>query len=445
MTSGEDHPEVLTTAHLLASLHRQAGDLSAARRVLENALYAGTNRHGEEHPLMLSISFELAEIADELGNRHEARRHYTRVAKYGPVAVNFNQQQVQAARAWLGPSAPAPAQMQSRPVTLPAPEPLQLPKPATPQTAPTQPVTDEDFGLGPAISPPRFGPAAEQPSPPRTTQPVPPQPVPPQPVRPQDEPTLPVPTQQVPPQQPAPTQAAPTVQLPAQTQQPPVQQQQPPARPQQQPPVVPPWPPHGRPATPPPPGPQRTMPPQGVTQQGIPTPRPPQLNPPSTTTHPSSPAALVPRPQSGIPAGRPKRGRGVLIGSLIGALVAVFAASAAVYLVLNNAKIEPNPSPSAERLPAANVAIVVRDDRVTLTWTDPSNGVAQPIVVGSKESEGLRRFAMPAKGSTEAVIPGLNKNFEYCFAIVLVYSEDDLKQSEQVCTDRKKATPSPSR
>src|SRR5688500_12620593 len=74
MTSGEDHPEVLITAHLLAKLHRQAGDLSAARRVLENSLYAGTTRHGDDHPLLLSISFDLAEIADELGNRHEARR-----------------------------------------------------------------------------------------------------------------------------------------------------------------------------------------------------------------------------------------------------------------------------------------------------------------------------------------------------------------------------------
>jgi hypothetical protein len=132
----------------------------------------------------------------------------------------------------------------------------------------------------------------------------------------------------------------------------------------------------------------------------------------------------------------------LLITALLAALVAVAGATAAIYVVLNG---KGSPGPDTDTLPPTNVAIVVRDDRVTLTWSDPSDGVAQPIVVGSREGEGLRRFAVPAKGSTEAVIPGLNKNFEYCFAVVLVYTEDDLKQSEQVCTNRKGTNPSPSR
>ena len=406
MTSGEDHPEVLTTAHLLASLHRQAGDLAGARRVLENALYAGTNRHGEEHPLMLSISFELAEIADELGNRHEARRHYTRVAKYGPGADNFNQQQVQAARAWLGPSAPAAAAVQGRPVTLPAPEPLAPPK--APPATPAPPV-DDDFGLGPATSPPRFGPS---PPPAPAPQPVQPQPVQPQPVQPQPvqrpvTPHPPVPPRTAPPQSPPP--------------QSPLRQSPP------------------RPVSPAP---------QSPPPQGIPTPRPPAIAPPSGRTstpsgYPPAPLVLGPPQPPTLPSPPAKRGRGVLIGSLTAAIIAVVAAGAAVFLVLNDK--EAGPGPDSQTLPATNVGIVVRDDRVTLTWTDPSNGVAQPIIVGFRESEGLRRFAVPAKGSTEAVIPGLNKNYDYCFAVVLVYSEEDLKQSEQVCTDRKKASPSPSR
>lgn len=129
------------------------------------------------------------------------------------------------------------------------------------------------------------------------------------------------------------------------------------------------------------------------------------------------------------------------MGSLIAAFVVVVAAGAAVYLVLNNKK--GTPGPGTEMLAATNVAIVVQDDRVTLTWTDPSNGTAQPIIVGSRESEGLRRFAVPAKGSTEVMLPGLNKNYDYCFKVVLVYSENDLKDSEQVCTERKKPSPSP--
>jgi hypothetical protein len=157
-----------------------------------------------------------------------------------------------------------------------------------------------------------------------------------------------------------------------------------------------------------------------------------------------SPVTPGQAPQSGIPAGRPKRGRGVLVGSLIAAFVLVIGATAAVYLVLNN-KPGTGTGPGGQTLPATDVAIVVRDDRVTLTWNDPSSGVAQPIIVGSRESEGLRRFALPAKGSTEAVIPGLNRNYNYCFAVVLVYSEDDFKQSEQVCTNGKGPSPTPSR
>jgi hypothetical protein len=255
-------------------------------------------------------------------------------------------------------------------------------------------------------------------------------------------------SQQMPPQQMPPRQAPPVP--PQHAQQPPVQQ---PQQPQQTQPA-PPWPMTGPPQTVPvqpisvppiPVQPNRPVPPTAA-QQGLPVPRPPQLNPPSPISGPpvgmGSPVVGVPPQQTLIPAPRPKRGRGVLVGSLIAAFVAVIAAGAAVYLVLNNKTGSPENSGTQ---PASNVALSVRDDRVTLTWTDPSNGVAQPIIVGFRESEGLRRFAVPAKGSTEAVIPGLNKNYNYCFAVVLVYTEDDVKQSEQVCTDRKGASPSPSR
>jgi hypothetical protein len=91
--------------------------------------FAGTHRHGEDHPLLLSITFDLAEIADELGNRHEARKHYNRVARFGPAAPGFDQQQVQGARAWLGPSAPPMANVHGQPITLAAPEPIAPPAP----------------------------------------------------------------------------------------------------------------------------------------------------------------------------------------------------------------------------------------------------------------------------------------------------------------------------
>jgi len=105
---GEDHPDVLNTGHLLATMHRRAGDLTAARRVLEEAINAGELRLTDEDPVMLRLSFELARIADELGNRHEARKHYTRVATHGPSAEGFAEP-VREALAWLGPQAPTSA------------------------------------------------------------------------------------------------------------------------------------------------------------------------------------------------------------------------------------------------------------------------------------------------------------------------------------------------
>ncbi|MFC4017530.1 tetratricopeptide repeat protein [Micromonospora sp. GCM10011542] len=99
---GADHPEVLHTAHLLARLHREADDPLAARRVLEEAFTAGERRWEHANPVMLAIAFELAEVAEELGNRHEARRNYTRVATTGPAALGAQHPAVRAARRYLG-------------------------------------------------------------------------------------------------------------------------------------------------------------------------------------------------------------------------------------------------------------------------------------------------------------------------------------------------------
>ncbi|PZF97030.1 tetratricopeptide repeat protein, partial [Micromonospora deserti] len=105
---GKDHPDVLSTAHLLARLHREAEDPGAARRVLEEAFAAGERRWPHADPLMLALAFELAAVADELGNRHEARRNYTRVATAGPAVLGADHPAVRTARQYLGDAAPAP-------------------------------------------------------------------------------------------------------------------------------------------------------------------------------------------------------------------------------------------------------------------------------------------------------------------------------------------------
>lgn len=156
---GEDHPDVLATAHLLATMHRRAADLTSARRVLEEALHAGSLRLPDDDQIMLGLSFELARVADELGNRHEARRQYTRVATYGRGVPGFAEP-VREALSWLGPAATAPAASAAPP---PPPSwPMEHAGPvAPPMAAPTAyepPPHYDDEPLPPMSAPLRFPP-----------------------------------------------------------------------------------------------------------------------------------------------------------------------------------------------------------------------------------------------------------------------------------------------
>lgn len=137
----------------------------------------------------------------------------------------------------------------------------------------------------------------------------------------------------------------------------------------------------------------------------------------------------------------PRRGRGILIATLVAAVVIIIAAGVTAFLLLR----PDAPPPVDERGAATDVTIQVHDDRVTLRWTDPSNGLAQPLIMGNLESEGQRLFGIPPKGATMFTKLGLNRNYDYCFRVLLAYATDDVRQSDQVCTNRKKANPSPSR
>lgn len=126
----------------------------------------------------------------------------------------------------------------------------------------------------------------------------------------------------------------------------------------------------------------------------------------------------------------------MLVASMIAAVLALAAAGGAVFFVLN----QQEPGPGTAGAPS-DVKLFDSGDRVTLTWVDPSNGNAQPIVVGSRENEASRRMGVPGKGATTTTLLSLNRNFEYCFIILLAYSVDDIRQSEQVCTNRNSASP----
>lgn len=121
---GDDHPEVLTTQLHLAAICRRVDDPGAARRVLEQAYAAGQRRHGDASLLILRICYDLGQVAEELGNRHEARKAFAQLTLHGPAALGAQHQAVARARAYL-------AQDQNLPsVRVKAPRSPEEPQPA---------------------------------------------------------------------------------------------------------------------------------------------------------------------------------------------------------------------------------------------------------------------------------------------------------------------------
>src|SRR5689334_11583231 len=117
----EGDPDVLRTALQLGRVLQKDDDPAAARRVLEDAYGAGLFRLGDSDALMLEISHEIGVVAEELGNKHEARKAFGRVAELGPAALGGGHPAVARARAYLGQGQDAPvrpehpAQPQSAP------------------------------------------------------------------------------------------------------------------------------------------------------------------------------------------------------------------------------------------------------------------------------------------------------------------------------------------
>lgn len=99
----------------------------------------------------------------------------------------------------------------------------------------------------------------------------------------------------------------------------------------------------------------------------------------------------------------------------------------------------PGPAPSTRPvvipMAATDVTATWEGDRLIVRWTDPSDGYAQPILIGARANEGLRRLGAPVKGDTLYALSGFNRADTICVAIVLVYTGDILKQSEQVCAE----------
>jgi RNA polymerase sigma-70 factor (sigma-E family) len=94
--------------------------------------------------------------------------------------------------------------------------------------------------------------------------------------------------------------------------------------------------------------------------------------------------------------------------------------------------------PSAVVRPA--VALSWRDDKLTVRWTDPSDGHARPFLLGNGKDGQPQQVAAPARGDTQLTIRGLSSADTYCLTLVLEYTDNSYLLSSRVCTEHWPAT-----
>ena len=112
--------------------------------MLEEAVAAGQRRLGDADPLILAMSYDLGMVAEELGNRHEARRNFGRIERHGSAVLGEGHWIVQAVRNYLGGDATGTTDTTISPTTpaappLPDTSPPLRPGPFPPPTVPPQP------------------------------------------------------------------------------------------------------------------------------------------------------------------------------------------------------------------------------------------------------------------------------------------------------------------
>jgi hypothetical protein len=389
---GEDDPDVLATALQLAQVHQAADDPSGARRVLEEAYAAGQWRLGDADPVMLLISHDLGVVAEELANRHEARRAFGRVAGHGPEVLGADHWAVVRARAYLGED--PPTVRMELPAPAPAPAPVQEPPYRdAPPTTPFDAARHQTYG-----TPTRPAEAGQQSY---ATQ--------------AEAGQHGYATQAEAGQQ---SYATPAVSDDTGQR---VYGGQ-----------------HGQyaaPSTPydPPREAGRGAPTEPVWHSGsVSEPGPPPVR------HGTEPSAFR------------RSAYGRRAPALFAAIAAVLASVIAVVALIvvlaqrggqggdsNVPTLGGGPAPTDVRL---------RDygSSVQVYWSDPANGTTSFIVTGGHPREVLKPMGQVSPGQTSFGLNGLNADLDYCFAVVAVYSTKDFSSSPQACTSRSKVSARPS-
>ena len=140
--------------------------------------------------------------------------------------------------------------------------------------------------------------------------------------------------------------------------------------------------------------------------------------------------------------------RGGLLAVLIGVTVIAVASAALLVLRSNN---RPQATPSDDPLASptlitagttgAPTDLAIQEDRgtsVTLTFTDPTGGVASYIAIRRPSNgEGPETQAIPPGQEKKSVtFTGLNRDRNYCFAVTIIYSVTNVASTPDVCTKR---------
>lgn len=172
-------------------------------------------------------------------------------------------------------------------------------------------------------------------------------------------------------------------------------------------------------------------------------------------------AAGWPDPQPPLSVTRSGRGHGggvALVGSL-GVAVLIAAGVIAYQLLPFLRPTNPSAAPSGQTTPPAAptsattpsssavpttpaqgppTGVRISDDggSVTLTWTDPSDGLVPFIISGGRVGEQSQPYETVPAGRTSSTIYGLNERYDYCFTVAAVWSSDVIVPSARTCTTR---------
>ncbi len=185
---------------------------------------------------------------------------------------------------------------------------------------------------------------------------------------------------------------------------------------------------------------------------------PAYLPPPSAPPPPMVvPPRVMPAPVMAAPGPvqrkepSPERSRG-LATAMIGAAAAAAVALVAATIVLAGKDDPPGtsgqpsagptaPTATAAQVtalsgPVANLQLTDQGDRLLVTWLYPPSARGSLIVSRAPAGEPMQAMQSLPAGTESFTLPGLDPKRDYCVAVAVVYSTDNIVMSSPVCTDR---------